>query len=87
MADKQAGPTGRAAELTLRLLRELFSGKSSLNVGIRLWDGTRWPDDQIRPATLVLNHPGALRTMFLPGTEVGRSGLPLTRADWYSSQS
>ena len=87
MTAKRADSIGRAAERTLHLLRKLFSGKSALNVGVRLWDGTRWPDDRIRPATLVLNHPGALRTMFLPGTEVGRSGLPLTRADWYSSQS
>ncbi len=40
-------------------------------VGIRLWDGTRWPDDGSRRATLVLNHPGALRRMFLPGSELG----------------
>jgi cyclopropane-fatty-acyl-phospholipid synthase len=71
VADIQTDSTGRAAELTLHLLHELFSGKSSLNVGVRLWDGTCWPDDQPRPATLVLNHPGALRSMFLPGTEVG----------------
>ena len=63
---KRADATDRAAELSLRLLRKLFSGKSALNVGVRLWDGTRWPDDQPRPATLVLNHPGALRSMFLP---------------------
>jgi cyclopropane-fatty-acyl-phospholipid synthase len=71
VTDKRTDSTGRVAELNLQLLRKLFSGKSALNVGVRLWDGTRWPDDQPRPATLVLNHPGALRSMFLPGTEVG----------------
>lgn len=71
VAGNQAGASGRAAELTLQLLGKLFSGKSAQNVGVRLWDGTRWPDAQSRPATLVLNHPGALRSMFLPGTQVG----------------
>lgn len=63
--------TDRAAELTLRLLRDLFKDEALQKVGVRLWDGTRWPDDHPRPTTLVLNHPGALRSMFLPGTEVG----------------
>ncbi len=30
-----------------------------------------WPDEQRRDAVLALNHPGSLRRMFLPGTEVG----------------
>ena len=71
MPDKRRDSPGRAAKLTLQLLGKLFNGKTAPNVGVRLWDGTRWPDDQPRPATLVLNHPGALRSMFLPGTEVG----------------
>jgi cyclopropane-fatty-acyl-phospholipid synthase len=34
---------------------------------VRLWDGTSWESEPGRPArfTLVLKHPGALRTMFL----------------------
>jgi cyclopropane-fatty-acyl-phospholipid synthase len=42
-----------------------------------LWDGSRWPDDEPRAATLVLPHPWSLRAMFLPGTEVtlGRAFL------------
>lgn len=57
-------------ELTLSLLAEIVGGEQ-LGVGVRLWDGSRFPDDTPRKATLVLKHPGALRTMFLPGTEVG----------------
>jgi cyclopropane-fatty-acyl-phospholipid synthase len=53
------------------LLDELFGGNRTLKVGARLWDGTHWPDDNPRSTTLLLNHPGALRSMFLPGTEVG----------------
>jgi cyclopropane-fatty-acyl-phospholipid synthase len=63
--------TDEAAHLTLRLLDELFAGNGAREVGVRLWNGTPWPDAAPRPATVVLNHPGALREMFLPGTEVG----------------
>ena len=63
--------TDEAARLTLRLLDELFSGDAVRKVGVRLWDGTPWPDAAPRPATVVLKHPGALREMFLPGSELG----------------
>jgi cyclopropane-fatty-acyl-phospholipid synthase len=57
--------------LTLRLLDELLGGRDGApQVGVRLWDGTLWPDVASRPATVVLKHPGALRAMFLPGTEL-----------------
>jgi len=57
--------------LTLRLLDDLFGGQGEETVGARLWDGTLWPDERPHRATLVLNHPGALRAMLLPGTELG----------------
>jgi len=57
--------------LTLRLLDELLTGEAARTVGVRLWDGTPWPDAGPRPVTLVLKHPWALRAMFLPGTELG----------------
>mgnify|MGYP000728297181 CR=1 FL=1 len=59
-----------AARRTLQILEGLFDADARQRVGVLLWDGTRWPDDAPRPATLVLNHPGALRAMFLPGTEL-----------------
>lgn len=59
-----------AARITLGLLDEWF-GASTRNVGAALWDGSRWPDGEQRPATLVLKHPGAMRHMFLPGSELG----------------
>lgn len=67
------------ASLTVRLLDDLFGPDAG--VAVRLWDGTRWPDDgparrpdaRPRPVTLVLRHPGALRAMFAAGTEVGLS--------------
>ena len=60
-----------AARLTRSLLEALIPPEARPQVGVRLWDGTCWPDDGQRPATLVLKHPGALRAMFIPGTEVG----------------
>lgn len=63
--------TDAATQLTLHLLDELFGGDATDNVGVRLWNGVCWPDAAPRPATIVLKHPGALRQMFLPGTELG----------------
>lgn len=61
-----------ARQISLQLLNNIFSNKISSQVGIRLWDGTRWPDStEQKSATLVLKHPGALRSMFLPGNELG----------------
>jgi cyclopropane-fatty-acyl-phospholipid synthase len=56
---------------TFVLLEKVFSSEVTEKVGIRLWNGTSWPDDKKRPAMIVLKHPGALRNMFLPGNEVG----------------
>lgn len=56
---------------TLDLLNKIFNNSTSDNVGFRLWDGTQWPDDKSRSATILLKHPGTLREMFLSGTEVG----------------
>jgi len=58
-------------EKTRHILREIFAGCSLQKVSVRLWDGTMWPDDRSRDATLVLKHPGALGRMLLPGSEVG----------------
>src|ERR1700736_3602774 len=56
---------------TLHVLSEIFSHYALEKVGVRLWDGTAWPDERPRAAVLGLKHPGALGRMFLPGTEVG----------------
>ena len=58
-------------ERTRHVLSEIFGGCSLDKVGVRLWDGTAWPDERPRAAVLALKHPGALGQMFLPGTEVG----------------
>jgi cyclopropane-fatty-acyl-phospholipid synthase len=58
-------------ESTLRLLNGLLAHTTLVDVGFRLWDGTAWPDQEPRAATIVLKHPGAVREMFASGTEKG----------------
>jgi len=58
-------------EQTRHVLSEIFAGCSLDKIGVRLWDGTAWPDERPRTAMLALKHRGALGRMFLPGTEVG----------------
>jgi len=62
----------QARQTTLKILDEVFGGYRAINFTVRLWDGTAWPADPVAsPAfTMVLNHPGALRQMFLPPTEL-----------------
>ncbi len=62
-------PSSTPAAVTRRLLQTLF-GEHPGAFRVRLWDGTYWPDEAPREATLLLNHPGAMRAAFLPGTEV-----------------
>lgn len=56
-------------EASLRFLTELFAQSRLRNVAVRMWDGTLWPDEKPRAATLVLRCSGALRAMFDAGTE------------------
>lgn len=60
-----------AKSITLEILNEILPREKMGSIQVRLWDGTVWPGTGDSPATLVLNHPGALREMLLPGTEVG----------------
>ena len=57
--------------LTLSILDRLVGRERAKNVSIRLWDGTLWPDNRARTATVVLKFPGALRTIFASGQERG----------------
>lgn len=62
-----------AVRIALGLLDDLIGRDGDARVGVRLWDGTRWPDERPRAATLALRHPGALRAMFRAGTELALS--------------
>src|SRR5438445_340208 len=71
-AEKPASTAEKNVEdRTRHVLREIFGDCPLDKVGVRLWDGTAWPDERPRAAVLALKHPGALGQMFLPGTEVG----------------
>jgi cyclopropane-fatty-acyl-phospholipid synthase len=58
-------------DTTVDFLRLLFEQLPLEHLAVRLWDGTHWPDAAPRAATIVLNHPGALREMFAEGTAKG----------------
>lgn len=59
-------------ETTLQFLDRFFQKTALDDFAIRLWEGTTWQAGQgNRPRfTLVLNHPGALRRMFLNQNEL-----------------
>jgi cyclopropane-fatty-acyl-phospholipid synthase len=63
--------TEDAVQITTHLLEELFGDHISYKIGFRLWNGQCWPDEGPHTATIVLKHPGSLRSMLLPGTELG----------------
>jgi cyclopropane-fatty-acyl-phospholipid synthase len=56
----------------LDILDEVFGGYRGSTFTVRLWDGTTWPEETVESPvfTLVLNHAGALRQMFLPPSEL-----------------
>src|SRR6266700_2501293 len=61
-----------AVQISLLLLQDLFGSSPEHNFAVRLWDGTTWnpgPRELVR-FTLVLQHPGALRKMFLPPSDL-----------------
>ena len=71
MLQKEAIDTDlEAKKLSLQFLDEVLKPAQVNTVGVRLWDGTNWPDDRPRPVVLVLQHAGALRSMFAAGTEL-----------------
>src|SRR5688572_16925165 len=63
--------TAPATETAVSFLNHLFAHTRLERVSIRLWDGTYWPDDKPRAATVVLKHAGALRGMLAAGTAKG----------------
>ena len=64
--------TARAVNLTLDLLNDLFDDYRPRDFGVRLWDGSSLAPEPGQPErfTLMLRHPGALRRMFLPPSEL-----------------
>lgn len=56
--------------VSIDFLEHLFAGGGDHDLRVRFWDGTHWGATGTPRFTLVLNHPGALRAMFLPATEI-----------------
>jgi cyclopropane-fatty-acyl-phospholipid synthase len=57
---------------TLELLADIVGGGTRRDFSFRLWDGSQCsPDPGVRGRfTLVLTHPGSLKAMFIPPTEL-----------------
>ena len=72
MARLAAKTSDQAVQVTLSLLQDVFSSFPLPDVAVRLWDGTTWKAEPAEPTscTLVLQHPGALRRMFLPASDL-----------------
>ena len=69
----------QAVQTTLSVLKDLLrrdlpGSSQQRNFAVRLWDGTTWQPEpesaEPNRFTLVLQHPGALRRMFLPPSEL-----------------
>jgi len=71
MVEDQTKLADRANSITLNILDELLPKDAESGVGVRMWDGSLWPDEEPRDATIVLNHPGALKSMFSSMSEMG----------------
>jgi cyclopropane-fatty-acyl-phospholipid synthase len=71
---QSAKVSDQAVQTTMSLLQDLLGSSSRHNFAVRFWEGTTWksePDNNEPPRfTLVLQHPGALRSMFLPPSEL-----------------
>ncbi|HLH09710.1 MAG TPA: cyclopropane-fatty-acyl-phospholipid synthase family protein [Terriglobales bacterium] len=59
-----------ALHQSISFLDLLFGYDSTDNYQVRLWDGTVWGKAREPQFTLVLNHPGALRSMFLSPSQL-----------------
>jgi len=59
-------------QISINFIQEILQDIHPVNFAIRLWDGTMIDPDPGCHAefTIVLNHPGALRKMFLPANEL-----------------
>jgi cyclopropane-fatty-acyl-phospholipid synthase len=59
-----------AVPLTLEILDKIMAGVPAPSLNFRLWNGVHWPNEQPRPATIVLPRPSSLREMLSGGSEM-----------------
>jgi cyclopropane-fatty-acyl-phospholipid synthase len=74
MATSTVKSSDQALQTTISLLQDLLGSTQQSNFAVRLWDGSIWrPDAEAQEPvrfTIVLQHPGALRKMFLPPNDL-----------------
>ncbi len=72
MADSIAVIPDRFSQTGLEILQTILAECRPINFSIRMWDGTTWgPEKGQKPVfTMVLNRPGAVRRMFLQGSDL-----------------
>jgi cyclopropane-fatty-acyl-phospholipid synthase len=72
MRPREVATPHRPSQITISILGELFRTCPRPEFSVRLWNGTTWRLDPGLPCrhTLVLTHPGALRTMLDPPSEL-----------------
>lgn len=71
MVGDQTKTAKRTKSITLDILDMLLPKDTGSRLGVRLWDGSLWPDEEPRATTIVLNHPRALKSMFYSMSEIG----------------
>lgn len=67
-----ATTTDRDAQTSLGVVEQIFESARPADFAVRLWDGTQWgpdPGQRVR-FTIVLTHPGSLRAMLVPPTDL-----------------
>lgn len=91
--------TDPAASAVLHAFRHLFHAYHLRDFALRLWDGTEWPAETEEPSFTWVIRRRATRKRSATSTTPraasgvstwrarhdGRSGVPLTRADWYGA--
>ena len=74
MATSTVKTSDQALQTTISLLEDLLGSIQQRDFAVRLWDGSTWRPYTESPEpvriTIVLQHPGALRKMFLPPNEL-----------------
>src|SRR5712691_290650 len=74
MATSIMKTSDQALQTTISLLQDLFGFSQQHHFAVRLWDGSIWRPDGGSEGpvrfTVVLQHPGALRKMFLPPNDL-----------------
>ena len=69
--DHQPPNEDHSLRISLSTLQFLLKDYHPRDFTIRMWDGTVWEQEAGQPSrfTMVIQHPGALRRMFLPASE------------------